>query len=648
MNRYLKICNKFITLLSFIIAINGHAYAQCPPNMDFENGTFAGWQCWVGTVDVVDTVNQITLRTVPAPIEGQHTMLSSFPGDGLDEYGGFPKNCPNGSGHSIKLGNDRAGGAAEGISYDFVIPPTSNKFSITYNFALVFEDPDHEKIQQPRLNVEVIDLDDGTWIDCFTFSYIAYGTLPGFSVSPLQPHNTPVRYKPWTENTIYLNGYQGKTIRLFIKTADCTYALHFGYAYVDVSSKCENSLVGETFCAQDTALTINAPSGYQNYKWYNANYTQVLGSQQSLNFQPPPVPGTIVAVELLPYPGQGCRDTLVVDLRDTLTVKANAGADLISCNGTPVQLGTFPAGGVRYQWTPSQGLSNPNIANPFALPDVQTNYMLTATSLGGGCVSRDNVSVSLKNVDSFVELIGDAVHCIGDGPDPVLKVMPADSIQWYKDAVLIPGANQATYAVRSTGTYYALLLSDICTNPLQTKNVSLIVDTPVVGITYPLLDIPFNLPVQLKARGRDFATSVLWKPAVSLDKPNTFEPYFKGVQPQTYLVELTSAKGCVTVDTQVVKTYKKIEIYVPSVFTPDGDGRNDYLKPLLLGFEKLKYFRVFNRGGKLLFETQSELPGWNGRIANQLQEPQAIVWMLEAIDVDGKSHFRKGSSLLMH
>ena len=648
MSDFQKYYKTLVAILLLTAANHGNGYAQCPPNIDFETGTFAGWKCWVGTVKAVDTINSITLNTVSAPISGQHTMLSSFPGNGVDEYGGFPKNCPNGSGHSIKLGNDLAGGSAEGISYEFVIPPTSNKFSITYNYALVFEDPEHEIEKQPRLEIEVRNMTDDDLIDCFTYSYVAYGPLPGFFISPLQPHQTPVRYKPWTENTIYLNGYQGKTVRLFVKTADCTYALHFGYAYIDVSSKCENSLVGETYCAQDTSLTINAPSGYQSYNWFNSNYSQVLGTQQTLQFNPPPASGTIVAVELLPYPGLGCRDTLIVDLRDTLTVKANAGADATSCNLTPIQLGVFPTGGMVYQWTPSQGLSNPNIANPVALPGSETTYHLTVKSVGGGCMSKDTVKVLVKNVDNFLELIGKQVHCIGDGPAPVLKVMPADNVQWFKDGLPILGATQTTYSVNASGSYHAILVSNQCTNELETRTIVMALDTPIAGISYPLLDVPFNFPVQLQARGRDFASSVLWTPANNLDKPNTYDPYFKGVQPQTYLIELKSDKGCTTIDTQVVKTHKEIAIYVPSVFTPDGNGKNDHLRPLLLGFEKLKYFRVFNRWGKLLFETQSELPGWNGRVGNQPQETQSVVWILEAVDVDGKSHFRKGSTLLMH
>ena len=634
-------------LASFIFSSCG-VFAQCPLNIDFEKGNFTGWTCWVGTVEAVNSENIIYLQPVAAPLPNQHTMLTSVPGDGLDEYGGFPKNCPNGSGYSIKLGNDLAGGSAEGISYEFVIPPTSNKFSITYNYALVFEDPNHEIERQPRLEIEVIDITEGVFIDCFSFSYVAYGGLSGFTTSSLRPHDSPVRYKGWTENTIHLNGYQGKTIRFFVKTADCTYSLHFGYAYIDVSSKCENSLVGAAYCPEDTSITVNAPSGYQNYKWYNSNYSQVLGTQQALQLNPPPASGTVLNVELLPFPGYGCKDTLVVDLRDTLTVSANAGPDRISCNRTPVQIGTFPIGGIIYKWTPSTGLNNPDISNPIALPDTETIYTLTTKSAGGGCMKSDVVKVSVNNLDNNLELIGKQTHCLGDGPNPILKVMAADSVQWYKDNFPIQGANQTSYPVNESGSYYAVVISDICTNPLQTRSINMILDTAVPGISYPELDLPFNFPVQLQARGRDFANSVLWSPPTNLNRPNTFDPYFKGVQPRVYTIELKTIKGCTTIDTQVVKTHKEIAIYVPSVFTPDGNGKNDYLRPLLLGFEKLKFFRIFNRGGKLIFETQSDLPGWNGRFGNNPLETQSVVWMLEAIDVDGKSHFRKGSTLLIH
>ncbi|HEV8080956.1 MAG TPA: hypothetical protein VGP43_09600, partial [Chitinophagaceae bacterium] len=59
------------------------------------------------------------------------------------------------------------------------------------------------------------------------------------------------------------------------------------------------------------------------------------------------------------------------------------------------------------------------------------------------------------------------------------------------------------------------------------------------------------------------------------------------------------------------------------------------------------YFRVYNRWGQLLFQMNSDLPGWNGTVKGVLQDMQAIVWMIEAEDVDGIIHQKKGSSIIM-
>ena len=638
--------SRDVLILTLLVLNHFISFSQCPVNIDFESGTFDGWVCLTGEVGELNGANQISLQSQPGPVGGQHTMLSSFPGDGLDEYGGFPKNCPNGGGHSIKLGNDRAGGFAEGVSYQFIIPQNSNKFTLTYNYAVVFEDPGHDVEKQPRLEIEIRDLTDDEIINCFSFTYIADNSLPGFQISPLQPNFTPVLYKDWTTNTVYLNGYQGKQIGLYMRTADCTYSVHFGYAYLDVSSACDNSFAGENYCAQDTAVNITAPFGYRDYRWYNSSLTQLMGSLQQLRLEPPPPAGTTLAVELVPFPGYGCRDTLFVDLQDTLTATANAGPDVASCNFNKVQLGVPPVSGMSYSWSPAYGLSDPAVANPRALPATDTTYILTIQSAGGGCFSTDTVKVFVRNIDNSLQLTGDSIYCMGNGPAPLLTVSPVNSVQWFRNNQPISGANQLSYSVTATGNYHASLVSDICLAPVLTREILFVVDTAAPGITYPLVDIAYNFPIQLRARS--FNNGVLWTPGLFLDDRTSATPYFKSLTGILYTIELKNPLGCITVDTQLVKTHKEIAIYVPAAFTPNADGVNDYLRPLLLGFEKVKYFRVYNRSGELLFVTTSDFPGWNGRTKQQVQETQTVVWILEAIDIDGKTHFRTGSSLLIH
>src|SRR3954470_890957 len=341
---------------------------ECPPNIDFETGTFDNWTCYIGSAGESNGVNQISLQPSGGPIPGRHTMFSANTGE-LDEYGGFPVSCPNGSGHSIRLGNNEAGTEAEGISYTFTIPQGRDVYSLIYYYAVVFQDPNHEIYQQPRLEIEITNVSDGSVIYCSSFTFIPYGSiLPGFFESPNPNGDSPVWCKDWSAVSINLDGNAGKTIRLFFKTADCTFRRHFGYAYVDVNSECSSEFVGSMYCRDDTVVNVTAPYGYQSYTWYNSTFTQILGRQQTISFSPLPVSGTTYAVVISPYDGYGCPDTLFAKLVDSLTVISNAGKDVLSCNKDPVLIGANSKPGLSYNWSPSTGLSNPQLPNPLATP----------------------------------------------------------------------------------------------------------------------------------------------------------------------------------------------------------------------------------------------------------------------------------------
>ena len=786
----------------------------CPPNIDFETGTFAGWTCYTGFVAAVGNSNVISLSPSGGPVGDRHAMYSSFPGDGLDSYGLFPVNCPNGSGHSIKLGNDQGGGQAEGISYEFTIPANQNYYSLIYHYAVVFQDPNHQENEQPRMEIEITNVSDNAVINCASFTFIPYGSvLPGFQLSANPGGNTPVWYKNWSAVSVNLDGNAGKTVRLFFKTADCTFRRHFGYAYIDVNSECSGSFVGAAYCPDDTAVNVVAPYGYQAYQWYNSSFTQLLGTEQVLTIKPPPPSGTTVAVILTPYDGYGCLDTLYARLLDTLTITASAGADVVSCNNNPMPIGGPPRPGVVYRWSPAMGLTDPAIANPHANPVITTMYVLTATSTGGGCLQTDTVIVTADVLDSSMELTGKDSYCIGNGDSALLKVHRADSIQWFRDNIAIPGARDTLYRVMQTGLYFAMLFSfkgcilataprqiniasipvagftvnastqclvgnkfvftnsstnavgsmqylwtfgdntgastrDIthvykkagiykvkmyvssiticadsseltvtvnqnaiadfsikpicinlpmqptnntvdtinspisylwnfgngqtstlrtpppqvypaagnypvmlsvntvqCPTPLNTLKHFVIVDKPAAAINYPVKYAVINLPLDLSAR--QFGESIFWSPATHLDNPEIYTPVFNSPQEQLYTIAIKTMSGCVTVDTQLVKTVDHIEVYVPTAFTPNGDGVNDFLHPLSFGIKQVNYFKVFNRWGQLVFQMQSDQPGWDGRLKGVKLEMQTVVWIFEGRGVDNNIYTRKGTSILI-
>jgi gliding motility-associated-like protein len=636
---------QFLLSFTFFLLFSFQSFSQfCPPNIDFETGTFDNWTCYTGSVSAAGGVNTIFLSPSGGPVGNQHTMYSA-PSTEVDYFGGFPVNCPNGSGHSIRLGNNSGGGQAEGISYEFTIPAGQDIYSLIYHYAVVFQDPNHQIYQQPRLVIEVTDITDNEVLSCSSFTFIPFGNiLPGFFLSPYQQDTTNVWCKDWSAVSINLDNKAGKTIRLFFKTADCTFTRHFGYAYIDVNSECSSEFVGATYCPEDAFVNVTAPFGYQNYTWFNNNFSQILGNSQSIVFNPPPPVGTVIAVQVVPYDGYGCLDTLYAKLIDTLTVISNAGRDGLSCNSNPVQIGANPKPGLIYSWSPPAGLSDPNIANPRAGPTITTTYVLTTKSAGGGCADMDTVVVEASTIDTSIRVLGKLAYCITSGDSTVLFVNPTDSIQWLKDNYPISNQHNIRYKVNQSGTYRAILYNDRgCTALTAEKKV--LIEAPTPGITYPTEYAVVNYPHQLKAR--DFGTGVEWNPPTFLSSAVSLVPTFNGTTEKLYTIEIVTAAGCVTVDTQLVKVFKEVKFYVPSGFTPNQDGLNDYLKPIPVGIKEFKYFRVYNRWGQLVFDLKNDPKGWNGMINGKLQSTQVVVWMAEGVGINDVIYKQKGTCVLI-
>jgi hypothetical protein len=372
-----KPLHKQLTLwLLFSICFTTCTFSQCPYNIDFEKGTFEGWECYAGKVDSLGNV-----KVNPgSPISRRHSINLT---DLLDQYGDFPTHCPNGSGYSVMLGNDDIGAQAERVSYTFVIPAGQDAYSIIYNYAVVFENPDHLPYQQPRFTAKVFDVTSNTYIQCSSFDYAASSSLPGFK----KVAGTKIFYKPWTPVTIKLTGYAGKTVRLEFTTNDCTKGGHFGYAYLDINEDCSSPIKGSIRCNGSASTILSAPYGFKEYHWYNATFSQLLGSGNVLKLDPSPATGTRYALEVIPYPGSGCVDTLyttitsspdpfVFKLPDSLGVCFPAAADI---TGSLVQQSSTP--GLHYNYF-LDSTQQEYLVNAAAIKDNGTYYIQASNAAG--------------------------------------------------------------------------------------------------------------------------------------------------------------------------------------------------------------------------------------------------------------------------
>ncbi len=302
---------RFLLIFLLFASIKGFSQTisyNCPPNIDFELKDLSHWDCYIGTTRAENGKNIIDLA-LSGPIPGRHELISS-PTD-LDEFGKFPTLCPYGDAYSVKLGNKNTGSESEGMSYTFQIPPQEDTFRLSYYYAVVFEDPNHAREEQPRFFVSAYDAETGAVINCASYDYVSNSSIPGFQHSTVDPN---VLYKDWTPASLDFTGLAGRKVKLEFRTADCTLGGHFGYAYFDVSTGCGGVIANAAFCRETQNAILNAPYGFETYTWYNADYSAVIGHDRTVTLSPLPDVTSTYHVDMIPYVGYGCRDTAFAKL----------------------------------------------------------------------------------------------------------------------------------------------------------------------------------------------------------------------------------------------------------------------------------------------------------------------------------------------
>jgi gliding motility-associated-like protein len=118
----------------------------------------------------------------------------------------------------------------------------------------------------------------------------------------------------------------------------------------------------------------------------------------------------------------------------------------------------------------------------------------------------------------------------------------------------------------------------------------------------------------------------------------------------TYHVSLVvqNKLGCYDTSYALITKMQSCYITVPNAFTPNGDGKNDYLYPLNASRATALDFKIYNRAGQIVFETRDWTKKWDGTINGRQQGTGTYVWMLNYTDgPTGKKIFLQGTSVLI-
>jgi len=330
----------------------------------------------------------------------------------------------------------------------------------------------------------------------------------------------------------------------------------------------------------------------------------------------------------------GCDSTATLILTVVQTIYGPVDSTTICANALPYQWNgiTINAAG-----TYTKTLQSVAGCDSIATVVIATQPVATARVSGGNpiCLGQTTtISISMTGVAPWTLTYSD-----GSSPHTITGIMSSPYVLTVSPAV--------------TTTYSLTSVSDVkCSNTALNSSVTVIVSTSVSGIRYQDVTASANVAKLLSARDMGTGSTYKWAPPTGLNFTDIRTPVFKYDKEVQYLITISPVNGCRVVDTLRVliplnPTPIRSSLHVPNAWSPNNDGSNDKLFPLTINIKELYYFRVFNRWGQLMFETNKLGEGWDGIYNGKPQVQDVYTWTVEAIGLDGVYYKQSGNSILL-
>lgn len=386
------------------------------------------------------------------------------------------------------------------------------------------------------------------------------------------------------------------------------------------------------FCAGDSlnllgsyyyTSTDSAPISEIYYTWIPATQLSDSTIAQPIVW---PSGSTIYHLEVR-YNTCSTSDSVLVSVSPELGAWAQTDT-MVICGGDSVQLmAGGGAGGASITWSPSTGLSDPNSFNPMAAPGDTITY--TANLSEGGCSEQIPVHLSVIPRPTASFLGSDPQGC---PPHPVTLLntsQGATAYVWDFGDGYITNALNASHTYTAPGEYTVRLIAlaaGACADTATTYYIT-VGDTAIVDFVsdpeFPAtLPLP-NAEVQFINRSVN-ALTYIWDFGDGIYSTD-LNPLHIYTNPGEYYVQLTVRSGSDCPGSIIHGPFvvRSPELFIPNVFSPNGDGINDGFRPDYTG-DQPYVFQLFDRWGTQLFLTQNKTDFWWGQDLSGSAAPEGV------------------------
>lgn len=361
----------------------------------------------------------------------------------------------------------------------------------------------------------------------------------------------------------------------------------------------------------------------------------------------------------------GCTsvDSVLVNQDIEAPLAENSGNAVLDCNDESATLtgqGSSQGPAFNYQWwlegTPLAGATTLSLTT-----DTPGQYELVVTNNENFCTASTAVTLSVDpDAPQEIVLEFDPPTCAGDQDGSVWVSQVSGGMTPYVYSFNNQGfTSTSIYASLGAGAYEVVVedangcqLSGTVELPDGNELSVELGENQTVGVGEPFNLRPWLSIDSLELLSSDWNTSL----NVELTCPTCFYQYDIKIRESTpFFLTVTDENGCTAEDQVTIFVEKDEDIYLPTGFSPNGDGNNDefYIHTDGQTIEKVNLMQIFNRWGELVWQKSNFQPdnptlGWDGRVRGQEPNPAVYAWYAELELTSGEIIVIKGDVTLVN